>query len=353
MPNWDDHTREEKVKVLLLKMLESANDNHASAGEKGEMQEHFHTHWEVLHRLLHRPGKPIKLQNIYNAQALVNTFFSENINFLCTHKYPPFVLDANFDLNHSFPSSAFCDQALAAAMGKRDSTAYSQLMLRCGGSQPGFDAVTFKESVSDGLIALNIECRYSTPTTKGIPSSANRPPPMNKSGPLRLTLASVFSKYRHTMNCYEKLFATGPTNTPTAPTEGIRQGLQNLNHVFFVMAAFRDLSFELPPAQPTTETRYTMEDLIAAINTIESNHRGYKRNILSALNKHGHSCTSLDAFLSLRAGKELPADPKLFAAFLPPRVLVLDRDRLTALYGPSLASRPAFLAHQAEEESTC
>ncbi|KAL6059007.1 hypothetical protein QOT17_014419 [Balamuthia mandrillaris] len=84
---------------------------------------------------------------------------------------------------------------------------------------------------------------------------------------------------------------------------GIRQGLQNLNHVFFVMAAFCDLSFKLPPAQLTTETCYTMEDLITAINTIESHHRGYKHNILSALNNHGHSCTSLDTFLSLQAGK--------------------------------------------------
>ncbi|KAL6055191.1 hypothetical protein QOT17_016937 [Balamuthia mandrillaris] len=81
-----------------------------------------------------------------------------------------------------------------------------------------------------------------------------------------------------------------------------------------------------------------MEDFIAAINTIENNHQGYKRNILSALNNHGFSCTSLDAFLSLQAGKELPADAMLFEAFLPPRVLVLDHDRLTASYGPSLAS---------------
>ncbi|KAL6055101.1 hypothetical protein QOT17_017015 [Balamuthia mandrillaris] len=77
------------------------------------------------------------------------------------------------------------------------------LLRRYRGSQPGCDAVTFDRS--------------------GIPSSVNRPPPTTNQDPCDSPL----------------LFAKGPTNTSSTLIEGIRQRLQNVNRVFFVMAAER------------------------------------------------------------------------------------------------------------------
>jgi len=225
---------------------------------------------------------------------------------------------------------------LQTKLAEKDLTV-KDVVIHIGGNNQGFDSVTYekcatqKRSISH--IAMHHEVRYSYPKTKNDV----------------LYVAQIYDKYCSMLKNYSssRLPETGK------PQSGIIRGLGlQLNQLYLIVISYRKKVSKAKIAAAQTKLQGVIAKLAQNNDDDDENNEGEEDEVVDD-DDDDENNESKDAMIvdEEEEKEEMGDDDEVEAEvsdivspdFLPPNTLLLCKNDLKKLYGPTLVARPQFL----------